>query len=379
MTKRRLSVELHGALSKIWTLAEESTFPMGSSRLTLIQKGEECFLLVGNLGLNCFVDWYPHFLTSEGVDATGELIATVERYQEAIPELIPGPNSHPFAQYFEGRPAYWFPTAPSLYKVTSPGFDELKSRLLKKASISLTILNLDGDANVTSGPHSYDTWSVNSRRSFFEARGIQKGDFYCTTVNDEAINVLSAIDVRADESDWIGTDDSSRDDNPQANELVYRVEIDAFVFEIFLKAKSSSDENEFLAVRNLLNFFFGSIHLFDEMEQGFIEFLSKTLDIDSVLLSEWFEVGEDAELFLGDMSRSLPGERANWIRPDYITIQIQTSEFDPSFGTLVNGPVVTYTESFKNWEKTDFNRAAIEPYLTRLRRQAVQLSTKPKI
>ncbi len=378
MTKRRLSVELHGALSKIWMLGEESTLPIGSSHLALMQKGEECFLMVGDFSWKG-LSWEEDFLTSEVADASWELIATGELFHEAIPEFTPGPNSYPWETFRAARAAYWEAVHPSMYKISGVEFEELKKRLLKDISTSLTTLSLDETANVISGPHSFEAWSIKSRREFFEVRGIRSGDYYCTTVNDEAINVLSAIDVRADESDWIGTGDSSRDDYPLANELVYRVELDAFVFEIFLKAKSSSDENEFLAVRNLLNFFFGSAHLFDECQQRMVEFLSKTLDFDSVLLSEWFEVGEDAYMFQGDMSRSLPGKQANWVRPDYITIQIQTSEFDPSFGTLVNGPVVTYTESFKNWEKTDFNRAAIEPYLTRLRRQALQLSTKPKI
>jgi hypothetical protein len=378
MTTKRLSVELHGALARVWNLGEAATLPIGSSELALMEMGRAAYLMVGDFwGRRFYSD--EEFLAKDVEGASWELIATLEVFQEAIPELIPGPNSHPFAKYFEGRPAYWKSANPSLYEISGVEFQDLKRRLLTKIDTSLTILSLDEDANVISGPREYGAWSIKSRREFFEVRGIRSGDYYCTNVNDEAINVLSAIDVRADESAWIGTGDSSRDDNPLANELVYRVELDAFVFEIFLKAKSSNDENEFLAVRNLLNFFFGSAHLFDECQQRMVEFLSKTLDFDSVLLSEWFEVGEDAYMFQGDMSRSLPGKQANWVRPDYITIQIQTSEFDPSFGTLVNGPVVTYTESFKNWEKTDFNRAAIEPYLTRLRRQAAQLSTKPKL
>ena len=316
------------------------------------------------------------FLPPEIEDAHAELIASYEVFQEAVPEFSPGPNDAPWATYRAARPAHWTPANPSMYRITGVGFDELKRRLLKDAYTSLTTVRLDENANVVEGQQTYEAWSRDSRKPFFEARGIPKGDFYWTNVNDQVIHLLGkTLEDRIDESAPIDADPPSKsEDRSSTNELAYRVELDAFVFKIFLKAKDANDQDVFLAIRNMLDFFFGSVHQLDYVKHDSMEFFSQYLGIELEALYEFFELSGGPELFLGDLDRCYAGHRANWVRPDYITIRIQESEFDPSFGTVVNGPVVTYTESLSNWEKTDFNRVAIEPYLSRLRRQTGQLS-----
>ena len=296
-------------------------------------------------------------------DAHAELIASYEVYNEAIPESTSGPNDPPWATDRSARPAHWTPANPSLYKITGVGFEELKMRLLKDAFTSLTTARLDENSNMLEGQQTYEAWKGNSRRGFFDERGIADGDYFCSNVNDEAIDVLCAIDGRLPGSISANTSGLS-------NELVYRVELGAFVLKIYLKSEDASAEHEFLVARNLLNFFFGAVHRFDEREQSFIEFFAKHWSIEPELASRWFSEGEWAELFLGPLDRCFTGYREDWIRPDYIIIQIQTSVFDPSFGSEVEETVVTYVESQENWKKTDFERVLPGPYLARLRDQA---------
>jgi hypothetical protein len=372
MTKGRINVELEGALAAIWRWGEESAVPSGAD-LALIENGQECYLMFTN---SSWGRGDGDLLPQEIGDATAELIAYYELYQEAIAEFKPGPNDHPFATYRSARPATWTPTNPSLYKIDGAGFDELKKRLLKNAYTSIAAVRLEKGAKAVLEQKVFEAWRINSRRGFFEVRGITEGDYYCSCVNREVIDVLSGIDVRMEQAIAISSDTSIV---WESNQLVYRVELDAFVLEIYLKAEASSAEQEFRATRNLLNFFFGAVHEIDGRNQMFIEFFSRYLKVEPELLYRWFEHEEWAELFLGDLERNLAGKSADWVRPDYITIRVQTSEFDPSYGALVDGPIVTFMESFNNWGKTDFDNVAIEPYLARLRGQAIQRSTRPQI
>ena len=372
MTKGRINVELEGALAAIWRWGEASASQSGVD-LALLENGHECYLMFTNSSWGRGAET---LLPEEIGDAAAELVAYYEVYQEATPEFTPGPNDHPFATYRAARPATWTPTNPSLFRITTVGFDVLKKRLLKNAYTSLVTVRLDRSAMTLIEQQTFEAWSINSRRSFFEVRGITEGDYYSSCVNREIVDVLCGIDVRMEQAIAITGDTSS---DWESNQLVYRVELDAFVLKIYLKAEGASAEQEFLATRNLLNFFFGTVHQYywDQSGQTSFEFLSKHLNVEPESLSRWFELGDDAELFPGDLERNLAGKSADWVRPDYIIIRVQTSEFDASYGALVDGPTVTLMESFSNWKRTDFNQVEIEPYLARLRRQAGKLSIKP--
>jgi hypothetical protein len=370
MTKRRISVELPGNLERIWDLGSQA---VQSSNFALIASVDECFLIRGYFWGSVVED-----LLSDISGASYKILASYEEYYEAI---APETRDLGFIKPHPGKPAHWRPTDPSMYKISGVGFEELKELILKNLGSSLTTFKVDVHGGVLDGPHAYEAWSCDSRKPFFEARGIQKGDFYWTNLNDQVIHVLcKTLEDRIDESAPIDSDPPAQSqDRWNTNELFYRVELDAFVFKIFLRARDAKNQDVFLAIRNMLDFFFGSVHQLDYAKHDSMEFFSQYLGIEPEVLAKWFEIGEGTELFLGDLDRNYSGRRVDWVRPDYVTIQIQESEFDPSFGTVVNGPAVTYMESFSNWEKTDFNRVASEPYLARLRGQANNPALKPKL
>jgi hypothetical protein len=300
-----------------------------------------------------------------------------------------GQRSFVAGKQYQGswRPARLFPEHSGIecVELTSQDFIEVKSRL-SKASLSKTALTLgyrceiglletDGNARPTiSKTTIFPAWGDGSDENFFRSRGIDTGVFWCNSVRDSVLELVSrperanAIDY---ESFW-----------HEQSDLVYDAEARLFILNISVTQElQESFEDLVKMIGRLANF------LFEDLD-GYIETWSKTITFSKYLsqclriadLGSFIDLAE-LEFFepFDDETGRFPITSGQWVTPDAIRFRVRKAEIDPSFGTATENSWKRFEllELRKNWLITNISRVNTSSYLKRLSKQAKQTPESP--
>jgi hypothetical protein len=267
--------------------------------------------------------------------------------------------------------------------------EELVRATLRNIRNEVTVVRLAGEGalEIQETAHfepllGFGDRSGSSVRKFFRERRIVSGNFELGFVNHYLMNaVLNPLAIEEFLQTGIVPKDyfTVPDYAPYErnvycpNKLYYVAEEEEFRFEIGLERDPEyTDAERVMLIRRVLDFIFSDVgdYFRDEQEEAGIREVLKCSDKDLEKIWEAFylSLASDQDAWFHEEFSDLV---QNWVVPELVEVSISTVEIDPSRGTKLweSMKVTQYSESYKEWQRTNFEKIQPRAYLERLQSQ----------